>query len=258
VHARRLRFLAAAVSLLLAGCPSSDDDGDSAAGSTGDATTTGTPGTDSSPPPESSTGPAPGDSTTAPMMTSDTTDGGESSGSDSTGAGDSTGGAAGLVTLETTLGDIVIELDETAAPITTANFLAYVESGFYDGTDGLEPTVFHRVIPGFVIQGGGLDESLMGKATMPPIVNESGNGLTNQRGFLSMARTADPDSATSQFFINVVDNGFLDDPPGYAVFGEVVEGMDVVDMIVAVPTQTVGPYDDVPIDPIVILSATVQ
>jgi peptidyl-prolyl cis-trans isomerase A (cyclophilin A) len=119
-------------------------------------------------------------------------------------------------------------------------------------------TTFHRVIPGFVIQGGGLTETLQTKATMAPIVNEFGNGLLNARGTISMARTTDPDSATSQFFINLVDNGGLDVPPGYAVFGEVVEGMEVVDAIAAVPTTTMGPYEDVPVDPISVTSAMVQ
>jgi peptidyl-prolyl cis-trans isomerase A (cyclophilin A) len=189
-----------------------------------------------------------------PGSTSDTA---TDSGGSETGEG-STGGGMGVVTLETTLGDIVIQLDPMAAPITSANFLAYVESGFYDGSDGLDPTIIHRVAPGFVIQGGGLTETLMEKATMPPIVNESGNGLSNTRGTVAMARTMDPDSATSQWFINLEDNLFLDDPPGYAVFGEVTEGMDIVDMIAAVPLEDVGPYEGVPVDPIFILSATAE
>ncbi|MCA9651519.1 MAG: peptidyl-prolyl cis-trans isomerase [Myxococcales bacterium] len=174
--------------------------------------------------------------------------------------GSESSGAAGppQVVMETNLGTIVIELDEELAPITTANFLAYVNVGFYDGSDGLGATTFHRVVPGFVIQGGGLTEDLSTKATMPPIVNESSNGLSNLRGTLSMARTMDPDSATSQFFINLVDNTGLDTPPGYAVFGQVVEGIEVVDAIAAVPTTTMGPYMDVPVDPVIITSATVQ
>jgi peptidyl-prolyl cis-trans isomerase A (cyclophilin A) len=177
---------------------------------------------------------------------------------DSSDEGSTTSSDALVVTLETTLGDIVIALDEVAAPITTANFVAYVQSGFYDGSDGLGATVFHRVIPGFMIQGGGLTESLSGKTTMAPIMNESGNGLSNVRGTIAMARTQDPDSATAQFFINVDDNLFLDDPPGYAVFGEVVEGMDVVDDIVAVETAPMGAHQDAPVDPIIIVSATLH
>jgi cyclophilin family peptidyl-prolyl cis-trans isomerase len=145
-----------------------------------------------------------------------------------------------------------------AAPITTANFLAYVESGFYDGTDRKGATIFHRVIPGFVIQGGGLTESLDAKVTMDPIAHEYENGLTNLRGTISMARTNHPDSATSQFFINLEDNDSLDDPPGYTVFGAVVEGMEVVDAIAAVETTSMPPYDDVPVEPILITSATVD
>jgi cyclophilin family peptidyl-prolyl cis-trans isomerase len=179
-------------------------------------------------------------------------------GDDSSDEGSTTSSDALVVTLETTLGDIVIALDEVAAPITTANFVAYVESGFYDGSDGLGATVFHRVIPGFMIQGGGLTESLSGKTTMAPIMNESGNGLSNVRGTIAMARTQDPDSATAQFFINVENNLFLDEPPGYAVFGEVVEGMDVVDDIVAVETAPMGAHQDAPVEPIIILSATLH
>lgn len=152
----------------------------------------------------------------------------------------------------------MFELDEVAAPITSANFLEYVEGGFFDGTDGNGATIFHRVVPGFVIQGGGFTEALQQKATLPPIDNESGNGLANVRGAISMARTPDPDSATSQFFINLIDNDFLDDPPGYAVFGSVVEGMEVVDAMAAVATATMGPLENVPIEPIVVLSVTVQ
>lgn len=187
----------------------------------------------------------------------DTTSGGTSTGQEST-QGSTTAAGAPLVTFETTMGDIVIELDDVAAPVTAANFVAYVEAGFYDGADGNGATIFHRVIPGFVIQGGGLTEDLDTKATMAPIVNEFGNGLTNKRATISMARTSDPDSATSQFFINLVDNASLDEPPGYAVFGEVIEGMDVVDAIATVETTTMGPYDDVPVEPIVITSATVN
>jgi peptidyl-prolyl cis-trans isomerase A (cyclophilin A) len=199
--------------------------------------------------------------------TTSTTDGGstdsdasslDSSGADSsTDATESTGPAGPpQVAFETTLGTIVLELDPIAAPITTANFLTYVDGGFFEGADGNGATIFHRVIPGFVVQGGGLTESLEQKATLPPIVNESGNGLLNVRGAISMARTDDPDSATSQFFLNLVDNDFLDDPPGYAVFGSVIEGLEVVDAMAAVATTTMGPYEDVPVEPIVVLSVT--
>lgn len=157
---------------------------------------------------------------------------------------------------ETTLGVFVVELDDVAAPITVANFLTYLDGGFYDGIDGQGATIFHRVIPEFVVQGGGLTEALETKNTLPPIVNESGNGLTNVRGTVAMARTDQPDTATSQFFVNLVDNTFLDQPPGYAVFGQVITGMDVIDAMAEQPTQTVGDFDDVPVDPIVVLSAT--
>jgi peptidyl-prolyl cis-trans isomerase A (cyclophilin A) len=159
--------------------------------------------------------------------------------------------AGNTVLFETTLGDILIELDPELAPITVANFYAYVDSGFYDGSDGMGATIFHRVIDGFVIQGGGVTEAGVTKPTMSPIVNEFGNGLINLRGTISMARTTDPDSATSQFFINLVDNDDLDIPPGYAVFGQVVEGLDVVDAIGSTPTTMEAPNE-----PIVIMSAT--
>jgi len=145
------------------------------------------------------------------------------------------------IELVTGLGTVVIELAETQAPITTANFLQYVDEGFYDGDDGAGGTLFHRVIPGFMAQGGGLLESGVEKTTRSAIVNESDNGLENMRGTIAMARTNDPNSATSEFFINVENNNFLDIdgsyPPGYAVFGEVVSGMDVVDAMVAVSTD---------------------
>ncbi len=158
------------------------------------------------------------------------------------------------VVMETTLGTIVIELDDVAAPITVDNFLAYVDSGFFDGTDGQGATIFHRVIPDFVVQGGGLTEDEQVKATMPPIVNESGNGLTNVRGSIAMARTMDPDSATSQFYFNLVDNPLLDEPPGYAVFGIIVEGLDVMDAIGAVEVDAF----DVPLEPVFITAVSVQ
>lgn len=149
-----------------------------------------------------------------------------------------------MVVFHTNHGDIRIELYQAQAPETVANFLAYVRSGFYDGT------VFHRVIPGFVIQGGGFNTELARKKTREPIVNESDNGLDNERGTLSMARTNDPDSATSQFFINLDDNPPLNargGRPGYAVFGRVVAGMEAVDAIADIPTGAAGPFrQDVP------------
>ncbi len=157
------------------------------------------------------------------------------------------------------MGTLMIELFPEQSPVTVDNFLAYIADGFYDGTDGAGATIFHRVIPGFVIQGGGLTEDLAGKATMPPIVNEfETSGLTNDRGTLSMARTSDPDSATSQFFINLVDNAGLDTLPGYAVFAQVTEGMDIVDAIAAVETGTVGQFEDVPTEAIIITSVSLE
>lgn len=159
-----------------------------------------------------------------------------------------------LVTIETSLGTMKAELYEDKAPATVANFLAYVDEGFYDGT------VFHRVIPGFMIQGGGFTPGMEQKPTKPPIKNEARNGLKNRRGTLAMARTGVVDSATSQFFVNHKDNGFLDFTAptaqgwGYAVFGKLTEGLDVLDKIAAVPTGRVGWYDDVPKSPVVILS----
>ena len=149
--------------------------------------------------------------------------------------------------METTQGPIVIELFEDKAPQTAANFVDYAEAGFFDGT------IFHRVIPGFVIQGGGWTADFERKETRAPIPNEADNGLKNKRGTLSMARTADPDSATSQFFINLADNPSLDrrdDTPrgaGYAVFGRVIKGMETVDRIAGMPTGAAGPFRrDVP------------
>jgi cyclophilin family peptidyl-prolyl cis-trans isomerase len=159
------------------------------------------------------------------------------------------------VVMETTKGNMTIELYPDKAPKTVENFLAYVDSGFYDGT------IFHRVIPGFMIQGGGMTSGMAEKLTRSPIKNEAGNGLLNTRGTLAMARTNVVDSATSQFFINVVDNAFLnhkDETPlgfGYCVFGKVTEGMDVVDSIAAVRTQTRGSYQNVPAEDVVIISA---
>jgi len=155
------------------------------------------------------------------------------------------------VLLDTTNGQIEIELDPVKAPISTKNFLDYVNSGFYNNT------IFHRVIPGFMAQGGGFTQQMQQKETKAPIKNEHKNGLANVRGTLSMARTSVPDSATSQFFINVKDNDFLDQGDGYAVFGKVVKGMDVVDIIVNSPTTTKQGMQNVPSDPVFIKSAKV-
>jgi peptidyl-prolyl cis-trans isomerase B (cyclophilin B) len=162
------------------------------------------------------------------------------------------------VVLSTDHGDIVVELDAVKAPVTSENFLSYVTAGHYDGT------VFHRVIPGFMIQGGGFTADMEQKRTQAPITNEADNGLKNDRGTLAMARTPDPHSASSQFFINLKNNAFLDHTArtsqgwGYAVFGKVVEGMDVVDAIAAVETGTHGPHGDVPVVPVVVTKASVQ
>jgi peptidyl-prolyl cis-trans isomerase A (cyclophilin A) len=162
-------------------------------------------------------------------------------------------GPAPRVALETSQGRIVIELAPKEAPKTVDNFLAYVKAGHYDGT------VFHRVIPTFMIQGGGFSADMSERPTRAPIPLESQNGLKNERGSVAMARRGDPNSATSQFFINVVDNPRLDYPNpdgnGYAVFGKVVEGMDVVDKIKEVPTATRGPHQNVPVTPVTIKSA---
>ena len=155
-----------------------------------------------------------------------------------------------LLTMETSLGAFDIALNLEDAPNTSANFLAYVDSGFFDGGDGEGATVFHRVVAGFVIQGGGFTADGDQKDTLAPIANEaSDSGLSNTRGTLSMARTSDPDSATSQFYVNLVDNTFLDPgestPDGYAVFGEVTAGMDVVDAIGVVAVAGESPVQDV-------------
>jgi cyclophilin family peptidyl-prolyl cis-trans isomerase len=160
-----------------------------------------------------------------------------------------------MVTLETTKGNIVIEVNETAAPVTSTNFLRYVQDGFYDGT------IFHRVIPDFMIQGGGFTSDMKEKQTHEPIVNEAKNGLKNTRGTLAMARTNDPNSATAQFFINLINNDYLNYSgprnPGYAVFAKVVEGMDVVDAIARVKTTSKHGHEDVPVEPVIIKSARV-
>jgi len=161
------------------------------------------------------------------------------------------------VKLTTSLGAIVIQLDNTKAPVSAANFADYVKSGFYDGT------IFHRVIPGFMAQGGGFDTSFNQKTTKAPIKNEADNGLKNKRGTLAMARTNDPNSATAQFFINYKDNSFLDHTSptpsgwGYAVFAEVVEGMEVVDEMAKQPTGNRGMHQDVPKTDIVIEKAEI-
>lgn len=151
-----------------------------------------------------------------------------------------------IVLIQTSMGDIKVELFEKKAPVSVRNFLFYVDSGFYSGT------IFHRVIPDFMIQGGGFTASFEEKPTASPIKNEAGNGLKNERGTIAMARTMIVDSATAQFFINVKDNGFLNHRDysmqgyGYAVFGKVIEGMDVVDRIASVPTGMKGEFSDVP------------
>ncbi|MGW6976347.1 peptidylprolyl isomerase [Streptomyces sp. NPDC054952] len=155
------------------------------------------------------------------------------------------------VLLTTSFGDIEIELNAEKAPISTKNFLEYVDSGFYNNT------IFHRVIPGFMVQGGGFTDQLVQKSTRDPIRNEAGNGLQNTRGTVAMARTSDPDSATSQFFFNVADNDFLNPgrDRGYAVLGKVTKGMEIVDQIVATPTGLKNGMRDLPTDPIYIKSA---
>jgi peptidyl-prolyl cis-trans isomerase A (cyclophilin A) len=157
-----------------------------------------------------------------------------------------------VVVLTTSLGRIKIGLNKDKAPITVDNFIKYVHAGHYDGT------IFHRVMPSFMIQGGGMDPDMTERPTRPPIKNEARNGLRNSRGTVAMARTEDPSSATSQFFINVKDNHALDfgiRGAGYAVFGEVLEGMDVVDKIVNVPTGTKGIHENVPLTPVVLKTA---
>ena len=165
--------------------------------------------------------------------------------------------SAQTVKLQTTEGDIRIELNAEKAPKSVANFLQYVKAGHYNGV------IFHRVIPNFMIQTGGYDAKLNQRPTKPPIPLESGNGLPNLRGTVAMARTGDPNSATSQFFINVVDNIFLDADvgrigTGYAVFGQVVEGMDVVDKIRAAETRAAGVHENLPIKPIFITKALIE
>jgi cyclophilin family peptidyl-prolyl cis-trans isomerase len=157
-----------------------------------------------------------------------------------------------MIEFTTSKGNFTIELFNDEAPISSKNFTDYVDAGFFDGT------IFHRVIPGFVLQGGGFTSDMKQKKTSAPIKNEATNGLKNKRGTLSMARTSDIDSATSQFFINLVDNDFLDHKPGnfgYAVFGQVVTGMEVIDAIAKVKTGDHGHHSDVPVEPVVVETA---
>jgi cyclophilin family peptidyl-prolyl cis-trans isomerase len=157
------------------------------------------------------------------------------------------------VVIRTSQGDITVRLFRDKAPVTVENFLKYVDAGHYSGT------IFHRVIPNFMIQGGGMTADLREKATGEPIVNESNNRLHNVRGTVAMARTSDPDSATAQFFINQRSNLRLDwtpGQPGYTVFGEVTDGMNVVDFIATTPVQQVGPFSDVPVEPVIIQEIT--
>jgi len=162
-----------------------------------------------------------------------------------------------VVKLSTNFGDITLELDAEKAPITVANFLKYVENGFYDGL------IFHRVINDFMIQGGGFDANMKQKATEAEIKNEADNGLSNDKYTIAMARTSIPDSASSQFFINVNDNNFLNHTSptssgwGYCVFGKVTEGMDVIDKIKAIKTGSRAGHQDVPVEPVVIETATI-
>jgi cyclophilin family peptidyl-prolyl cis-trans isomerase len=158
-----------------------------------------------------------------------------------------------MLKFKTSAGDFTVELYAKEAPESAANFLKYVDDGHYDGT------IFHRVIPGFMVQGGGFASGMEQKDTRPPIRNEATNGLENLRGTLAMARTSDIHSATAQFFINLVDNDFLNHQPGnygYAVFGRVIAGMDVVDAIAAVPTTRRRGHGDVPVDEVVVHSVT--
>jgi peptidyl-prolyl cis-trans isomerase A (cyclophilin A) len=156
-----------------------------------------------------------------------------------------------MIRFETSLGDFTIEFYEKEAPESVANFKRYIDDGFFDGT------IFHRIVPGFVIQGGGFTEDMSQKRTKPPVKNEADNGLKNSRGTLSMARTNDINSATSQFFVNLKDNDFLDHSRGnfgYAVFARVTQGMEVIDKIAAVETGRKRGFDDVPVEPVIMKS----
>ncbi len=166
--------------------------------------------------------------------------------------------AGSVVELHTSKGIIVVELDSAKAPVTVANFIKYAESGFYNGT------IFHRVIPGFMIQGGGMDSDMKEKKTFAPIKNEADNGLPNNKYTIAMARTNDPHSASAQFFINVKDNSFLNHKApsgsgwGYCVFGKVIDGTAVVDAIEKVKTRSEGMHDDVPVEPVVITKVVLR
>lgn len=163
-----------------------------------------------------------------------------------------------VVVISTTMGDIAVELFKDRAPVSVENFLRYAAEGFYEGT------IFHRVKPGYVVQGGGYTAEMVEKTTRPPILNEATNGLKNTRGTVAMARTRALRSATSQFYVNIANNteldhrGYSPEDFGYAVFGRVLSGMDVVDKIAATPTGSSGPHDDVPLTPIVIQKVTVR
>jgi peptidyl-prolyl cis-trans isomerase B (cyclophilin B) len=161
-----------------------------------------------------------------------------------------------VITLSTNFGNIILELDADKAPITVENFLSYAKNGYYNGT------IFHRVIDGFMIQGGGFDAAMKQKATEKPIKNEASNGLKNNKYTIAMARTSIPDSATSQFFINVNNNDFLNHPGqdgwGYCVFGNVTEGADIVDKIQKVATGNSGGHQDVPLEAVTILNVTIN
>jgi cyclophilin family peptidyl-prolyl cis-trans isomerase len=229
-----------ALGFLVAGCGSSTQD---SAGGEASSTTTVAPG---------------GTATTgASTYGTDDTSPDTTAGTTGTTNGDTAMSGTTTVLIKTSMGDITAELDADKAPLTVANFLSYVEDGSYDGT------IFHRVIPGFMVQGGGFTPDMQQKSTRDPVKNEADNGLKNLRGTLAMARTGVVDSATSQFFINVADNAFLDFKSatpqgyGYAVFGKVTAGMDVVDAIVAVPTATSGGNENVPVTPVVIQSVKV-
>jgi cyclophilin family peptidyl-prolyl cis-trans isomerase len=189
-----------------------------------------------------------------PEAAAEKKEGAEKGAPEKKGAGGKTGGGKTVgIVITTSMGPIEAELYPDKAPVTVKNFMEYVKKKHYDGT------IFHRVIPTFMIQGGGFTPDMKEKATGAGISNEGGNGLKNERGTLAMARTSDPNSATAQFFINVKDNGFLNreqsqDGAGYAVFGKVTKGMDVVDKIKDVPTTTKGPFENVPTKPVVIQS----
>jgi len=158
-----------------------------------------------------------------------------------------------MIRFETNLGDFTIKFFEKEAPLSVANFVSYIDEGYFDGT------IFHRIVPGFVIQGGGFTEDMTQKKTKAPVKNEADNGLKNKRGTLSMARTNDINSATSQFFVNLKDNDFLDNSRGnfgYAVFAEVTEGMDVIDKIAAVTTGRKKGFDDVPVEAVIMKKVT--